>query len=81
MTEIPLGSYLTLLFLILLSSFFSASETAFISLGRYHYQKILEIDKKKGEKLSFWFINPEKILITTLVGNNFVNILASVFAA
>ncbi|MGB9677646.1 MAG: hemolysin family protein [Candidatus Ratteibacteria bacterium] len=80
MTEIPLSSYLTILLLIFLSAFFSASETAFISLGKYHYQKLLEIDRKKGEKLRFWFENPEKILITTLVGNNFVNILASVFA-
>ncbi|MCM8809793.1 MAG: hemolysin family protein [Candidatus Omnitrophica bacterium] len=81
MREIPLNSYLIFLFLIALSSFFSASETAFISLGKHHYQKILEIDKKKGERLSFWFENPEKVLVTTLVGNNFVNILASVFAA
>ncbi|MCM8804361.1 MAG: hemolysin family protein [Candidatus Omnitrophica bacterium] len=81
MTEIPLSSYFILLFLILLSAFFSSSETAFISLGKHHYQKILEMDRKKGEKLSFWFENPERILITTLVCNNFVNILASVFAA
>jgi len=81
MTEIPFTSYLLLLFLIFLSAFFSASETAFISLGKYHYQKLLEKDKKRGEKLSFWFENPEKILVTTLIGNNFVNILASVFAA
>ncbi len=81
MTEIPFTSYILLLFLILLSAFFSASETAFISLGKYHYQKLLERDRRRAEKLSFWFENPEKILITTLIGNNFVNILASVFAA
>ncbi|MCM8786037.1 MAG: hemolysin family protein [Candidatus Omnitrophica bacterium] len=81
MREIPLNSYLIFLFLIALSAFFSASETAFISLGKYHYQKFLEMDRKKGERLSFWFENPEKVLVTTLVGNNFVNILASVFAA
>jgi CBS domain containing-hemolysin-like protein len=81
MSEIPLSSFLLLLFLILLSAFFSSAETSFISLGKYHYRKLLEADKKKGEKLSFWFENPEKILITTLVGNNFVNIMASVMAA
>jgi len=81
MSEIPLSSFLLLLFLILLSAFFSSAETSFISLGKYHYRKLLEVDKKKGEKLSFWFENPEKILITTLVGNNFVNIMASVMAA
>jgi CBS domain containing-hemolysin-like protein len=81
MSEIPLSSFLLLLFLILLSAFFSSAETSFISLGKYHYRKLLEADKKKGEKLSFWFENPEKVLITTLVGNNFVNIMASVMAA
>ncbi|MGC8977203.1 MAG: hemolysin family protein, partial [Candidatus Ratteibacteria bacterium] len=81
MSQLPISSYFILLFLISLSAFFSASETAFISLSKYHFQKFLEKDKKKGERLSFWFKNPEKILITTLVGNNFVNILASVFAA
>jgi len=81
MSEIPLSSYVILIFLIFLSAFFSASETAFISLGKYHYQKLLESDRKKSEKLKFWFENPEKVLVTTLVGNNFVNILASVFGA
>ncbi|MCM8772003.1 MAG: hemolysin family protein [Candidatus Omnitrophica bacterium] len=81
MIDIPFNSIFLLLFLISLSAFFSASETAFISLGKYHYQKLLERDRRKGEKLSFWFKDPEKILITTLIGNNFVNIFASVIAA
>jgi CBS domain containing-hemolysin-like protein len=80
MSEIPVSSFLLLFVLILLSAFFSSAETSFISLGKYHYRKLLEIDKNKGKKLSFWFENPEKILITTLVGNNFVNIMASVLA-
>jgi len=80
MSEIPLSSFLLLFVLILLSAFFSCAETSFISLGKYHYRKLLKIDRSKGKRLSFWFENPEKVLITTLVGNNFVNIMASVLA-
>ncbi len=66
---------------ILLSAFFSASETAFISFGRHHFQKIAEKDEKRANRLRFWFENPNRILVTALVGNNIVNISASVMAA
>lgn len=67
--------------LILLSAFFSASETAFISFGKHHFQKIAEKNDKKAKRLAFWFENPNRILVTALVGNNIVNITASVMAA
>ena len=72
---------LTIFALILLSAFFSASETAFISFGKHHFQKIQKRDVKKASRLAFWFENPNKILVTALVGNNIVNISASVMAA
>lgn len=67
-----------IIILIFLSAFFSASETAFIAFGRHHFQKIAEKDEKKAIRLGFWFKNPQKILVTALVGNNVVNILAAV---
>ncbi len=73
--------YLIIFILIVLSSFFSSSETAFLSLGKHHFQKIFERDEKKAKRLSFWFENPNKILVTVLIGNNIVNISASVLAA
>ena len=76
-----IGYIFSIVFLILLSAFFSACETSFISLGKHHFQKLLEKDEKKASKLKFWFENPNRILTTALVGNNIVNILASVLAA
>jgi len=67
--------------LVVLSAFFSASEAAFISLNKYHIQKLMDINKKRASQLEFWIKHPRKILITTLVGNNIVNILASIIAA
>ena len=75
-----IGYIVLILILICLSAFFSASETAFISLGSYHLQKLLKKDKR-AKRLRFWFANPNKVLITTLVGNNLVNIFAAVLAA
>ncbi len=72
---------LTIGILILLSAFFSASETSFISFGRHHFQKIAEKNPKRAKRLRFWFENPNRILVTALVGNNIVNISASVMAA
>ncbi len=75
-----IGYLILLLILLFFSAFFSASETAFISLSSFHLKKLLEKDKR-ARKLKFWFDNPNKVLITTLVGNNIVNISASVLAA
>lgn len=82
MREPGLFWYTIILFiLILLSAFFSAAETAFVSFGRHHFQKLAERDEKKARRLRFWFENPNRILVTTLIGNNIVNISASVIAA
>lgn len=82
MSEPDLFWYVILLVvLLLLSAFFSAAETAFISFSRHHFQKIAQKNEKRAKRLMFWFENPNRILVTTLVGNNIVNISASVIAA
>lgn len=82
MSEPDLFWYLFILFiLLLLSAFFSAAETAFISFGKHHFQKLAEKDEKRARRLRFWFENPNRVLVTALIGNNIVNISASVIAA
>ncbi|MCX8082642.1 MAG: hemolysin family protein [bacterium] len=82
MSESDLFWYIiTIIILLILSAFFSAAEAAFISFGRHHFQKISERDEKKARRLEFWFENPNRILVTTLIGNNIVNISASIIAA
>jgi len=67
----------TILILLFLSAFFSGSEAAFLSLSSYHFHKLIK-QSKKARILNFWFKNPNKVLITVLVGNNIVNIASTV---
>lgn len=69
-----------LVILVGLAAFFSASETAFVSLGAYHLEKFGR-ESPKVKRLEFWFKYPHRVLSTTLVGNTIVESLASIVAA
>lgn len=69
-----------LIFLILVSGFFSGSETGLMSLNRYRLRHLAD-KKHKGAMRAFRLLqNPEKLIGLILLGNNFVNILASAIA-
>jgi len=70
-----------LLFLLLLSGLFSASETALTSLSKFKIKHLQQIMPARAKILSQWLEDPHKILTTILVGNNLVNISASTLAA
>ena len=81
MSPIILFFQLIILFILVgLAAFFSASETAFVSLGAYHLRK-LDREDPKAKKLEFWFKYPNRVLTTTLVGNTIVESLSSILAA
>lgn len=70
-----------LIVLILLSGFFSASETALTSFRSTNLEKFEESKEgKKIELLKKWLKNSNEMLTGLLVGNNVVNILASSIA-
>ena len=71
----------SLIFLLVLSGFFSGSETALTSLGKLRFKKLEEMFPEKIPLLSRWVEEPHRILTTILVGNNIVNITASSLAA
>jgi len=73
--------YLVLLVVcLLLSAFFSSSETAFISLQRIRIEHLVDT-KVRGAKLVARMVErPEKLLSTILLGNNFVNTAAAALA-
>ncbi len=77
----PLIEWILLAILLLLSGFFSASETALISLGKLRIKTLLEKEREKAEIIKLWADDPNRFLATILVGNNVVNIGASVLAA
>ncbi len=81
MDDIPISMLFSILiFLILVSGFFSGSETGLMSLNRYRLRHLVD-KKNKGALRAFRLLKkPEKLIGLILLGNNFVNILASAIA-
>lgn len=60
--------------LLLISAFFSMTETAYSSVGRLRMKTLVELDKQ-GSKKALWIVdNFDRTLTTLLVGNNLANI-------
>jgi gliding motility-associated protein GldE len=69
-----------LVLLILLSGFFSGSETALVSLNRIKLKKLAEDGDKRALIIEGLLKHPNRLLATILVGNNLVNISAAAIA-
>ena len=81
MAEIPLSVLIgALVFLIILSGFFSGSETGLMSLNRYRLRHLADQHHKGAIRAQRLLEQPEKLIGLILLGNNFVNILASAIA-
>jgi len=73
--------YLVFLFVcLLLSAFFSSSETAFISLQKVRLKHEVNTKVRGAERVARMMERPEKLLSTILLGNNLVNTAAVVLA-
>ncbi len=62
------------------AAFFASSETAFWSISRVKMRQMLKKDKKKAEPVAKLKSKPDNLLTLLLIGNNFVNALASALA-
>jgi CBS domain containing-hemolysin-like protein len=69
-----------LIILILLSGFFSASETALVAVSRFKVNLFVKRNKRGAQSLLKLKENSHSMLITLLICNNLVNIGASVYA-
>lgn len=69
-----------LMFLLACSGFFSASETALMSLSKIRIRHMVEEDVKNAALIQRLVDNPNQLLGAILVGNNVVNIGASALA-
>ncbi|MBT4606648.1 MAG: HlyC/CorC family transporter [Thiotrichales bacterium] len=81
MNDIPtevLGGILLLL--ILISGFFSGSETSMMAINRYRLRHLSRIGHRGARSVSTLLERPERLIGLILLGNNFVNILASSIA-
>ena len=62
---------------VLFSAYFSATETAFLSLNKTRLKTMIEKGDKKAERTLAVSEKYDKLISTILIGNNIVNILAS----
>ena len=62
------------------SAFFSGSETALMAIDRLRVKYLAEKGRAGASKLDQLLERPEGLLSAILIGNNLVNIMASVFA-
>jgi Mg2+/Co2+ transporter CorB len=80
MTTMITVSLVFLIFLILLSAFFSASETAMMALNRYRLKHLVRQGHKNALKAQNLLNRPDRLLGVILLGNTFSNIFASALA-
>lgn len=66
--------------LILLSGFFSGSETGMMSLNRYRLRHLARKGLPNAKRVSRLLERPDRLLGVILIGNTFANVLASAIA-
>ncbi len=69
-----------LLVLVILSGFFSSSETAMMSLNRYRLRHLANTGNRGAKRASEMLQRPDKLLGLILIGNNLVNNAAAALA-
>ena len=74
-----MGTYTVITIIIILictSAFFSSSETAMMALNKYKLKHLAKNNNRAAKRSLSLVANPEKLLITILIGNTFANIFA-----
>jgi Mg2+/Co2+ transporter CorB len=78
LNDLPLSWLFGLLALMLiLSAFFSGSETALMTLNRYRLKHLVKLKHSGAVKAQKLLERPDRLISLILLGNNFVNIFAS----
>lgn len=81
MSELTTATLFSILFiLILLSGFFSGSETALMTLNRYRLKSLADKGHKGARLATRLLSRPDRLLGLILLGNNIVNIFAATIA-
>ncbi len=75
-----LSLWILLAVLVVVSAFFSSSETAMMSLNRYRLRSLARKGDRRAKRVSRLLQRPDRLLGVILLGNTFANILASAVA-
>src|SRR6056297_454633 len=79
-SAVLVGGVATIVFLIILSAFFSSSEIAMFSLPAHRTEALVEDGVPGAQTLKQLKADPHRLLVTILVGNNLINIAMSSIA-
>ncbi|WP_409421085.1 CNNM domain-containing protein [Pseudaeromonas sp. ZJS20] len=71
---------ISLVVLLVISAFFSGSETGMMSLNRYKLRHLVKSKHKGAMRVEALLSRPDRLIGLILIGNNLVNILASSIA-
>ncbi|GAA0348337.1 CNNM domain-containing protein [Morganella psychrotolerans] len=66
-----------LIFLVLISAYFSASETGMMTINRYRLRHMAKQGNRSALRVEKLLSKPDRLLSLILIGNNLVNIIAS----
>lgn len=81
MSEVSAGFlFIILMVLIILSGFFSGSETGLMAINRYRLRHLAKSGHKGALRVSRLLSRPDRLIGLILLANNFLNILASSLA-
>jgi CBS domain containing-hemolysin-like protein len=71
---------ITIILLIVVSAFFSSSEMAFVSINKAVIVDLARKGDKKAKILEKLYENPDNVVSAIVIGNNLVNIFASILS-
>ena len=81
MNEIPLWILLgSIAFLVLMSAFFSGSETSMMAINRYRLKHLVKEKNKSAKRVSKLLESTDRLLGVILIGNNFTHTLSTALA-
>jgi Mg2+/Co2+ transporter CorB len=81
LSEIPLWILLALIaFLVLMSAFFSGSETSMMAINRYRLKHLVKEKNKSAKRVSRLLERTDRLLGVILIGNNFTHTLSTALA-
>lgn len=75
-----IGSLIIIIMCVIISAYFSATETAFSSLNKIRIKTMAEKDNKRAKLVMKLCDNYDSLLSTILIGNNIVNIASASLA-
>lgn len=75
-----LSEFVVAFLCLVLSAYFSATETAVTGLSTLRAKHLKDLHGKRGKVLDLWLHAPQRLLVSILIGHTLVNVFGSLYA-